>query len=396
MYNNMYDNLKKDNIEDPNSFEKHLKNLLKNYIDNEGKELLKRKIINLALSYDKELISILIKDEQCKSRFFLEIKEKENNTTIFKLDDFVFFLEDKSFLSNSYTKYRNKIGLSFYKDKLLTKHNEVVLNYPFKDTILEGGQSKDDDKRREIFFNEVLARDEIDRLFDPKALVNFKKYTSKGEEEFKEFNRYVFNKENGEEDKTIKDNLVIKGNNLLALHSIKEEFRNKIKLIYIDPPYNTGNDTFNYNDNFNHSTWLVFMKDRLKVARELLKDDGVIFVQIDDNEQAYLKVMMDEIFGRENFINNFLWMIGKGKKDKHSRTLEQYILCYCKDKSVLNEWKIMNKVSGKFMNPDNDKKGIWMSGSISFSEERSNKKHKNYFKIKSPSGIEWERQWPMQ
>ncbi len=94
--------------------------------------------------------------------------------------------------------------------------------------------------------------------------------------------------------------MIIKGNNLLALHSLKKQFTGKIKLIYIDPPYNTGNDSFKYNDSFNHSTYLTFMKNRLEVARELLKEDGVIFVQCDDNEQAYLKVLMDEIFGREN------------------------------------------------------------------------------------------------
>ena len=97
-----------------------------------------------------------------------------------------------------------------------------------------------------------------------------------------------------------KDNLLIKGNNLLALYSLLPKYRGKVKLIYIDPPYNTGNDGFKYNDKFNHSTWLTFMKNRLEVARQLLREDGVIFVQIDDNEQAYLKVLMDEVFGRSN------------------------------------------------------------------------------------------------
>ena len=95
-------------------------------------------------------------------------------------------------------------------------------------------------------------------------------------------------------------NYLIKGENLKALKSLLPIYKGKVKLIYIDPPYNTGNDGFKYNDNFNHSTWLTFMKNRLEVAKELLANDGVIFVQIDDNEQAYLKVLMDEIFGREN------------------------------------------------------------------------------------------------
>ena len=100
------------------------------------------------------------------------------------------------------------------------------------------------------------------------------------------------------------DNLIIKGNNLIALHSLKDMYAGKVKLIYIDPPYNTGNDSFKYNDNFNHSTWLTFMKNRLEVAKDFLSDYGVIFVQCDDNEQAYLKVLMDEIFGKNAYLEN--------------------------------------------------------------------------------------------
>ena len=188
-------------------------------------------------------------------------------------------------------------------------------------------------------------------------------------------------------------NLLLKGNNLIALHSLKHRFANQVKLIYIDPPYNTGNDSFNYNDRFNHSTWLTFMKNRLEIARELLRDDGVIFVQCDDNEQAYLKVLMDEIFGKDNFVNCFMWLHGKGKKDKNSRTLQEYILSYGKNKENLENWIDFRKISGKKSNPDNDSRGDWFSGSISFSEDRSNKKHQNYFTIKSPSGIDWTRQW---
>ncbi|WP_258864900.1 site-specific DNA-methyltransferase [Helicobacter sp. MIT 14-3879] len=103
----------------------------------------------------------------------------------------------------------------------------------------------------------------------------------------------------------------------------------------MDPPYNTGNDSFNYNDNFNHSTWLTFMKNRLEIAREFLRDDGVIFVQCDDNEQAYLKVLMDEIFGRENFITCFVW-----EKTSNSlsrvRIKTEYILCYEKIKYIFD------------------------------------------------------------
>lgn len=134
-------------------------------------------------------------------------------------------------------------------------------------------------------------------------------------------------------------NLLIKGNNLLTLHSLKKLYANKVKLIYIDPPYNTGNDSFNYNDKFNHSTWLTFMKNRLEIAREFLRDDGAIFVQYDDNEQAYLKVLMDEIFGRENFVGCIVWQKKKGgSQDSENFAKEhEYIVCYQKEKfNIIN------------------------------------------------------------
>ncbi|ANH47478.1 site-specific DNA-methyltransferase [Helicobacter pylori] len=218
--------------------------------------------------------------------------------------------------------------------------------------------------------------------------------------------------------------ILIKGDNLDALKILKQSYSEKIKMIYIDPPYNTKNDNFIYRDDFSqsneetlkqldyskenldyiknlfgskcHSGWLRFMYPRLLLAKDLLKQDGVIFISIDDNECANLKLLCDEIFGEGNFVNNFIWLIGKGKKDKNSRTLEQYILCYSKDKTLLDNWIDYRAIKGKLNNPDNDKRGNWFSGSISFSEERSNKNSKKYFTIKSPSGIEWSRQWMVE
>ncbi len=202
------------------------------------------------------------------------------------------FLNNKEFLPDSFTAYKTKIGLAI-GDKYLSENQEVVLNFPYKDCVLEGGQTKDDAKRQEIFFNETLAPTEINRLLDDKVLTNFKRYDETGEHEVEVLNDT--------------DNLIIKGNNLIALHSLKKRFAGKIKLIYIDPPYNTGNDSFQYNDNFNHSTWLTFMKNRLEVARELLSEDGLIFVHLDYNEAHYFKVLMDSIFGQDKFVNEIIW-----------------------------------------------------------------------------------------
>lgn len=281
-------------------------------------------IRNLAQSYDEKLFCYLLEQstykDEFKNRFFI----MRNNTYIFKLNDFLTFLDLRN-LSGSFTSYTNKIGLGFKTKSFLKTNNEVVLNFAFKDGVIKGGQSKDEDKKNEIFFNEILAKDEIDVLFARKALQNFEFIGDLKE-----------NLNNA--------NLLIKGNNLLALHSLKKKFANKVKLIYIDPPYNTGNDSFNYNDNFNHSTWLCFMKNRLEIAREFLRDDGVIFIQCDDNEQAYLKVLCDEIFGRENFVCNFACIVAPAGTQSSVFVAQQhnYCLAYAKNKSNLTLFNIAN------------------------------------------------------
>ncbi len=252
-------------------------------IVSEGK-LLKNKIVELTAKGDKKLISLLLSNERIKNHFFTEVDE----VLIFDKEKFMKFINNKAFLPDSYTTFKNKIGLTV-DGNYISQSKEVVLSWPYKDCILEGGQKKSE-KRNEVFFNEILAPDEIDRLLDPKVFTNFKRIDKDGEHSVEEIKPA--------------DNLIIKGNNLLVLHSLKKRFNGKVKMIYIDPPYNTGNDEFLYNDSFNHSTWLTFMKNRLEVARELLRDDGVIFVQCDDREHAYLKVLMDEIFSREQFITS--------------------------------------------------------------------------------------------
>ena len=275
----------------PLSFKQHVENLFKNlqnFSDSDG-VLFISKILESIEKIDIELIKILKDDEKAKKEFFSQIDD------IFVLNQnklIEFFTLNDYMKNGSYTAYTNKIGL-IKKDTFIKKFDDVVLAFPYKDCVLEGGQTKDDDKKKEVFYNEILSSDEIDRLYEPKVLTNIKRYSKNGVEENREI----------KDD----DNLIIKGNNLIALHSLKKKFAGKVKLIYIDPPYNTGNDSFKYNDNFNHSTWLTFMKNRLEVAREFLSDDGVIFVQCDYNEQAYIKVLMDEIFGRDKFINEIIW-----------------------------------------------------------------------------------------
>ena len=284
-------------------------------------------LLNYVDSYDELIINALYNNQDTRKRFFKEV----SNTSLFLTQAFNLFMNCEC-LNNSYTSYKNRIGLTV-KDFFIKDSKDIVLNFPFKDCYLEGGQSKEEAKREEIFLNESIAYDEIDMLLSEKAFCNFNRYTANEKVEFSGFRRDEFG--------VIKDNLLIKGNNLLSLHSLKHEFGGKVKLIYIDPPYNTGTDSFNYNDKFNHSTWLVFMKNRLEIAKELLRSDGVIFVQCDDNEQAYLKVLMDEIFGRANFINSISVTMSNmsGPKIQHAYMgkrfpkIKEYILLYVVSKN---------------------------------------------------------------
>ncbi|WP_052768031.1 DNA methyltransferase [Brachyspira hyodysenteriae] len=327
----------------------YLKKLFKknnNYIGKDG-DLLISKIAEDARLYNSELIKFLFNDKRCKDYFF----EKIDDVTIFKSEDFRMCINDARFLGNSFTKYGNKIGL--ITDRTVEKimnEDYVVLSYPYKDCTLDGGMTKTEAKRtnrKETMINNILFKEDIHKLKSPKAFKNFKKYS------------FENGKVKEETPTTIKgnENIIINGNNFAALCSLKEKFAGKIKLIYIDPPYNTGSDTFSYNDNFNHSSWLVFMKDRLQLARELLSDDGSIYINIDYNEVHYLKVLMDEIFGRDNFQREIIWRIGwiSGYKTSVNNYIRNHdtILFYSKTNNYTFN-KYYNTIND-FVNRFNDK-----------------------------------------
>ncbi len=292
-----------------------------NFVTDNG-ELKKWVVLNKARNFDEELIGLLLDNADLKEKFFVNVK----GTLVFNQNLFVQFLEQKNYLNDSYTQYKNKVGLTI-DGKFLKQRNEVALVWPFKDCILEGGQSREEDKREEIFFNEILAQDEITQLLEPKVLTNAKRIDKDGEKSLDQFNR----NDNG----TITDNLIIKGNNLLALHTLKEEFAGKVKLIYIDPPYNTSGaaNTFTYNNTFNHSSWLTFMKNRLDISKRLLRNDGMIMVAIDHFELFYLGALLDEIFDRENRMGVIAVVHNPGGRqdDKFFPTAHENMLVYARD-----------------------------------------------------------------
>ncbi|NHA49568.1 site-specific DNA-methyltransferase [Helicobacter pylori] len=307
-----------------------LKTPLKTLVDALINHFTKERLITLILQNDEKLLTFMLEHENAndyKNAFFKIIA----NTLVFNEKALLECLEIKE-LEKSFTRFKNKIGL-FSQGGLIKSSELVVLNFPFKDNVLLGNAKDNSTKPNELFYHEILHKKEIDTLLNKKALCHFEMHGQ------------------GDLESALKDkntNYLIKGNNLITLHSLKKKFAKQVKCIYIDPPYNTGNDSFNYNDNFNHSSWLVFMKNRLEAAREFLSDDGSIYINLDYNEVHYCKVLMDEIFKRENFRSEIIWRMGflSGYKTAAKKYIRNHdtILFYSKsDNYLFNKTYIENK-----------------------------------------------------
>lgn len=293
------------------------------YLSEDG-NLLKANVYSDAMIMNKELIEILLKNDATRKKFFVEV----NNNYVFDKQGFAWFVEEKEFLPDSYTKYTNKIGLTS-NGKFVNQNNDVVIDFPFKDCVLEGGQTKEDQKRDEIFFNETIASDEISRMLSPKIFTNIKKYSKDGEEKILKFDK--------------DDNLIIKGNNLIVLTSLLKRYRGKIKSIFVDPPYyfnkNKDIDAFNYNSSFKLSTWLTFCKNRFEIAKDLLSDDGILIITIGIDGYSQLKLLLDEIFNVSRIPKNYIGTISWRKTDNQSNigdfaNVMDYILLYRKNENT--------------------------------------------------------------
>src|SRR5699024_11202337 len=314
----------------------------------------KNKVIQDLDNYEEKLLGAFISNETLKNNFTIDIA----GNIVVQTNKLIELFEADEYWQDSYTKYSKKIGLTA-GGKFIDESTDVVLDFPYKDTVLKASMSKEDTDKDDLrpdepFLNEVIAKEEIDVLLDEKILVNAKKYDETGEHEVDSFN----------ED----DNLIIKGNNLLALHTLKKKYSGRVNLIFIDPPYNTGGDTFKYNDKFNHSTWLSFMKNRLEIARELLEENGSIWISIDDDEAHYLKVLCDEIFGRNNFVNNVIWE--KKFSPQNDATWlsdsHDHIIVFAKNKELWrpNQLPRSAEMNSRYRNPDSDPRGAWTSSDL--------------------------------
>lgn len=314
-----------------------LEQLLRNESEfcTEDGHLLKNAIVEAALAMRPKLLRLLMSNEALRNNFFVAV----DGITIFDKVRFQKFVMNKRFLPDSYTSFKNKIGLVDDNENFIADSREVVLAWPFKDCMLEGGQTKEDAKRNEVFWNEILAPDEINRLTESKALTKFRCYDNEVEQTATSVSS--------------QDNFIIKGNNLLVLYSLLKKYRGRINLIYIDPPFNTENDTFSYNDNFTRSTWLTFMHNRLAVAKDLLAPDGNIFIHIDINQSHYLKVFADEVFGKENFVEEIIWAYGSPSGGRAATpkpvNIHDYILHYARNYSQRKQNRVYTPYTEKYI-----------------------------------------------
>src|SRR5699024_7902810 len=196
----------------------------------------------------------------------------------------------------------------FHEDK------DVVLNFHNKETLF--------DQDSKTYFHEEFAKKEINNFLNNYSISNMKKHTDSTVKNVQQY--------------SVDDNLLIKADNLFALYHLQSEYKNKVKLIYIDVPYNTRNEKLSYKDSLSKSDYLLSLKNRLELARNLLKRNGSIFIQCDDNEQAYIRILCDEIFGIENFVHQIVW---KRSNSQQNNTLiatkKEYILVYAKNKKHL-------------------------------------------------------------
>ena len=305
--------------------------------------LLKNAVYEAAMQMDTNLIHMLLENEITKEHFFKEV----DGIAVFDKVGFGWVVNNREFLPDSYTRFKNKIGLADDNGDIISSKGAVELVFPYKDCVLEGGQTSEEQKNREIFYNETLAPDEVDRLLYPKCFVSPVLYDEDGMKSVTKI--------------SIHDNLIIKGNNLLALASLKKKYAGLVKCIYIDPPYyfieNKSGDTFGYNSNFKLSTWLTFMKNRLSIAKELLSSDGTIWISVGKDGQHYLKVLTDDIFGIDCFVADIAWQkTYSPRNDAHGISSEiESILVYSKKTNWQpNKLPRTAKMNSVYKNPDND------------------------------------------
>lgn len=341
----------------------------------EANQIIKTKVSDAARANDEKLLKALLNNDLLKEAFFTKV----DDIYVFDKNKFVWVLESKEFLPDSFTMYKNKIGLVDTNNNLISQKQDVSLVWPYKDCVLEGGQTKEDQKRDEIFYNETLAPDQVNRLLAPKVLGNAKRYTKDRIEENMEF------KEN--------DNLIIKGNNLLALSSLLERYEGQVKCIYIDPPYlfrkKIQEDAFKYNSNYHKSTWLTFIKNRLEMSWKLLEDIGTIWIHTGDDGLHYLKILCDDIFGAEHFVATLPRKSRDGKSDVPFNLSQDFDWILLYSKGFERDSVVGRKVDRKYYETDDFPGRPWRIADLTKQTTPKERPNSNFTMINPRTGKEY-------
>ncbi len=357
----------------------------KRFVSEKG-ELLRNAVFEAAQKMDAKLLKVLRANATTRKRFFTDV----DGIAVFDKRQFGWVVSNRAFLPDSYTRFRNKIGLAV-DDEFISASRNIELDFPYRDCFLAGGQTKEDVTRDEVFYNALLAPDEIDRLLFPKVLTGAVKFSVEGKKKVSKKTVTTFEKD---------DNLVIKGNNLLGLSSLMPRYAGQVKSVFIDPPYyfnlHKPSDTFSYNSNFKLSSWLVFLQNRLHLAHKLMRRDGLLFITMSDEGVHYLKVMIDAIFGQENFIADVTWESRKSVSSDGLMSMNSnHVLVYAKDIDKIKKDDFRLALDEEsFAYDDNDGRGKYRLAPLDAPEVRANGSYiienpNTGAKYKPPVGRHW-------
>ncbi|MDD4592990.1 MAG: site-specific DNA-methyltransferase [Parabacteroides sp.] len=360
------------------------------FIAEDGK-VLKAKVYDAAMAMDEDLLHLLLSEQVLKDHFF----KKVNDTFIFDKVEFTWVLNSREFLPESYTMYKNKIGLVDSSGDLISQKQDVTLVWPYKDCVLEGGQTKDDEKRDEVFYNETLAPDQVTRLLYPKALANAKRYSYAGDYDLT--GKAVGGEGTVTCEETTEflddDNMIVKGNNLLALSSLLRRYEGKVKLIYIDPPYyfnkNISEDSFKYNSNFHLSSWLTFLKNRLTLAWDLLAPKGTIWIHIGEDGMHYLKVLADDVFGKEHFVATLPRKTRDGKSDVPFNLSQDFDFILVYAKADESDATVGRNVKRKYYETDDFPGRLWRTADMTSQRTIYERPNSNFTMVNPKTGKEY-------
>lgn len=356
-----------------------LKDFGNTYFSDKG-TLKRNKVIEDLDAYTPMLMKALLANQLIHDTYTESIVVEDKSVEIFKLNQFIEMFTYKEYWQDSYTKFENKIGLTA-GGKFIDESADVVLDFPFKDTVLKAGMTKEDQKDAdEPFLHETIANAEIDQLLEPKIFINATKYDQENLD--------------GVPTNNVKDeNLIIKGNNLIALHTLKERYTGCVKLIYLDVPYffnkTISDDAFKYNSNFHLSAWLTFLKNRLEIAKQFLSEKGSIWINISEDGMHYLKVLADSVFTNDKFVGTIPRKTRNGKSDVPYNLSQDFDWILVYTAGVENDEIIGREVKRQYFETEDFPNRPWRKADITKQTTIQQRPNSNFTMINPKTGKEY-------